>query len=266
MQGSHWKVAAPFAALSLSACFATQNDIRVLQTDLNTVRSEQAASNAALNASLKAQIDRVLLSLGAANDSITAVSNRLTRFRSDMSTSMASIDQQLLAVQELTGQSQQRLQEVRATLEERQSQTPEPAPATGANGNPPAAPTPGPAQLIQAGREQMLQGSNEAARQAFNDLLAKYPKSDLAGDAQFYVAETYAAEGNAAAADSVYTIVSTKYSRSSRAATALYKRGVAAQTADDAATAKKIYAELIKKYPRSDEAALARDRVKALNK
>jgi tol-pal system protein YbgF len=245
-------IVAPLAML-LAGCFATQQDVQVLQGDIRMMRSEQLAADSAR----QRQLDRALSSMRVANDSLAALSTRLTRFRSDVTSSMASVQQQLLQVQELTGQSQRRIQEVRASLEERQSATAAPD-STGA----PA--TPGPNALFQVAREQMMQGSNAAARQAFQDLITKYPKSDVAPDAQFYIAETYAAENNAAAADSVYAQVAAKYAGSPRAATAIYKRGVAAQAAGDSDKARDLFNQLIRKYPRSDEAALARDRVKTI--
>jgi len=264
----------PFVALAagavvLTGCFATQADIRVLQGDLSLIRSEQAQADSAR----KVQLDGVIRTMRSVNDSMAALTTRMTRFRADMTGSMSSVEQQLLAIQELTGQSQRKLQEVRESLESRQeaqasAATVEPAPAPAGKGGkaPPAeAPTPGPNQLFQLGREQLLQGSNSAARSAFQDLLNKYPKSDVAADAQFYIGETYAAEGNTDAADSVYARVASKYAGSPRAATATYKRAVAAATAGNAATARKLFNDVIKKYPNSDEAALARDRVKALD-
>lgn len=243
---------APLAML-LAGCFATQQDVQVLQGDIKTLRSEQAASDSAR----RLQMDRALSSLRLANDSLAAIGNRLTRFRSDVTSSMASVQQQLLQVQELTGQSQRRIQEVRASLEERQSATAPPD----LNG---VAATPGPNALFQVAREQMMQGSNAAARQAFQDLITKYPKADVAPDAQFYIAETYAAENNAAAADSVYAQVAARYAGSPRAATAIYKRAVAAQNSGNGDRARELYNTLVKKYPRSDEAALARDRIKTI--
>ena len=253
-------VAAPVAAVLLSGCFATQQDVRVLQGDISLLRSEQAASDSAR----RVQMDRALVQLRAANDSLSALGTRMLRFRSDVTTSLASVDQQLLQIQELTGQSQRRLQEVRATLEERQGETPATPGAAGTAGAPAAGANPGPNQLFQVGREQMMQGSNAAARQAFTDLVTKYPKSDLAAEAQFYIADTYGAENNQAAADSAYATVVEKYAGSPRAATALYKRAVGAQNAGNADAARDLFNQLIKKYPRSDEAALARDRVKTL--
>ena len=236
-----------------AGCFATQKDVQVLQGDISLLRSERLAADSAR----KVQLDRALSSMRVANDSLVALSTHLTRFRSDMTSSMSSVQQQLLQVQELTGQSQQRIQQIRASLEDRQAATTAPD-STG------APVTPGPNALFQVAREQMMQGSNSAARQAFQDLITKYPKSDVAPDAQFYIAETYAAENNATAADSVYARVASKYAGSPRAATAIYKRAVAAQNAGDGDKARDLYNQLIKKYPRSDEAALARDRVKTI--
>lgn len=245
-------------AVALSGCFATQQDVRVLQGDISLLRTEQAAADSAR----RVQLDRVLHDLRTANDSLRALGSSFVHFRSDVSTNLSSIDQQLLQVQELTGQSQRRLQEVRASLEERQ-QTPPPAAGTAAPAGAADA-TPGPNQLFQIAREQMMQGSNAAARQGFQDLLDKYPKSDLAAEAQFYIAETYAAENNASAADSVYARVAAKYAGSPRAATAIYKRAVAAQNAGRTDDARTLYNQVVKKYPRSDEAALARDRLRTL--
>lgn len=247
-----WMMAAP-AAMLLAGCFATQKDVQVLQGDISLLRTERLSADSA-NAR---QLDRALASMRVANDSLNALSKNLTRFRSDVTSSMSSVQQQLLQVQELTGQSQRRIQEVRASLEERQSATAVPD-STGATL------TPGPNALFQAAREQMMQGSNSAARQAFQDLIAKYPKADVAPDAQFYIAETYAAENNLTAADSVYAEVASKYAGSPRAATAIYKRAAAAQKAGDGDKARDLYNQLIKKYPRSDEAALARDRIKTI--
>lgn len=258
------------AATTVTGCFATQADIRVLQGDLSLVRNEQAAADSAR----KLQLDAIVRTMRQVNDSMAALTTRMTRFRADMTGSVSSVEQQLLAIQELTGQSQRKLQEMRESLESRQEAQASAAldttsPAQNAKGGKEGAPAadapPGPNQLFQLGREQLLQGSNSAARSAFQDLLDKYPKSDVAADAQFYIGETYAAEGNTDAADSVYARVASKYAGSPRAATSIYKRAVAAATAGHDATAKKLFNDLIKKYPHSDEAALAHDRIKALD-
>jgi tol-pal system protein YbgF len=245
-------LAAP-AAMLLAGCFATQKDVQVLQADIAMMRGERLSADSARSR----QLDRALASMRVANDSLVALSAHLTRFRSDMTSSVAAMQQQLLEVQELTGQSQRRIQEVRASLENRQAMMATPD-STGAG------PTPGPNALFQVARGQMMQGSNAAARQAFEDLVKNYPKADIAADAEFYIAETYAAENNTGAADSVYAQVASQYAGSPRAATAIYKRAVFAQSAGNNSKARDLFNQLIKKYPRSDEAVLARDRLKTI--
>lgn len=239
----------PIALLVTGACVATQSDIRVLQTDLSVMRSEAATAQAAR----RDQLDKLIASVQSTNDSIAALSARVSRLRSDLTASVASIDNQLLAIQELTGQSQRKLQELRASLDQRPPTTTETPPGG----------TPGPNQLLELARSQMQNGANSTARTALQDLLTNYPASDVAPDAMFYIAESYAAEGNATAADSVYQIVAAQYPGSPRAATALYKRGVEAQTQGRTSEARALFNELIKKYPRSDEAPLARERLNA---
>ncbi len=237
-----------------TACLASKSDFQSLQTDVRVMRVEQAQSDS-LNRVL---IDRVSQQLRAATDSLGALGDRVARMRGESQAALAGMQQQLLAIQELTGQSEQRLQEVRASLEERSQQI-----AVARGDTAAASGAAGPNQIFQIGRDQLLKGSNASARAAFQDLLSKYPTSSLAADAEFYVGESYAAEGNSAAADSAYARVTTKYPRAPRAATALYKRAVAAQTEGRGRAADQLFQELIRKYPASDEAALARERARA---
>jgi tol-pal system protein YbgF len=186
---------------------------------------------------------------------------------------MRDLHDQLVQLTEATGQSQQRIQEMRAALEQRNRAMPPPPPSplpmdtTGAKSDStqPASDTPGPNELFQIGRDQLARRGYSAARSAFSDLLSRYPDSELAPDAQFYLAEALAGEGQTAAADTAYATVVTKYPSSPRAATAMYKRGVAQQKGGKPATAKRTFNELIRLFPESDEAALARERLRAMS-
>ena len=237
--------------LALAACFATKSDVSILQQDIMLVRSEAAQSDSAR----RLEIQRVLRSMQSLTDSVSAVATRLTRLRADVQGRFAAIEDDTRRLQELAGQSQSRMQELRAAVE---SRTTSPA-APGA-----AAAVPGPNQLYQLGRDQLLRGSTSAARTAFEDLLSRYPEADVAAEAQFYIGETHAAEGNADLADQAYARVASAYPNSPRAATATYKRAVAAEGARRTREARQLYNEVITRFPRSDEAALARDRLRDL--
>lgn len=237
-----------------TACLASKSDFQSLQTDVRVMRIEQAQADS-LNRVL---IDRVAHQLRAVSDSLILLADRVRRNRTESQAAFSGMQQQLLQIQQLTGQSEQRLQEVRASLEEKGQQL-----AVARGDTAAASSAAGPNQIFQIGRDQLLKGSNVAAREAFQDLVTKFPTSSLAADAEFYIAETYAAEGRGPAADSVYARVATRYPRSPRAATAMYKRAVAAQAEGRTLAADQLFQELIRKYPASDEAALARERTRA---
>ena len=103
-----------------------------------------------------------------------------------------------------------------------------------------------------------------AARTALQDLLRQYPNADVAADAQFYVAETFAKEHDTAAADSGYRLVAQRFPASDRAPQALFKHALVLQAQHKVQAARAAYQEVITKYPRSDEAVLAKDRLRAV--
>ena len=249
--------AAPLAALLLGGCLASKSDVLVLQSQLQSMQAASARADTAR----AAQIDRVLAQVQQSNDSVRAVSARLAKLQSTVTTDNYEMGRQILQIQELSGQSQRRLQELRASLEERSQAAA--APVAGAPASPAA---PGPAQLFQGSLDQLRRGSSTVARSGFEELLRTYPESEDAPEAMIYIAETYAAERNQVAADSVYGLVVERYPASPKAATALYKRGVALRAAGRTAQARAAFDRVVKEYPRSDEATLAREQLRSLGR
>ncbi|MDQ2767209.1 MAG: tol-pal system protein YbgF [Gemmatimonadota bacterium] len=277
----------PVALLATGACFATREDVQALHTDMQALRADNARSDSARRVAL----DRVVTSLTVVRDSLGLLSTRVVKMQGDVRGDLYNVGQQLLQIQELTGQSQQRVQELRASLEAKQSdiqssvapQTAPPAmgapsgasttspsttpPRAGATTTPGAASgagTPGPNQLFQISLEQLRRGSPGAARTGLQTLLQQYPTSDLVPDAQFYLGEAYHQEGNAAGADSAYAAVVSGYPTSPRAPTALYKRALGMEEKGNIVGARGLLNDLVSRYPRSDEAALAKERLRTL--
>jgi tol-pal system protein YbgF len=220
-------------------------------------------------------LERVIAQLGRADDTLRTLSARTTKWQGDVSENLYSIGQQLIQVEELTGQSQKQLSVMRASLEAQHATvaTPSsgPVPAIGSPSSPSQPDTarggaggPGPNQLFQLALDQLRRGSTGAARSGLTDLLRQYPNSDVAPDAHLYLAETYAQEGNAAVADSGYQDVSARYPTLPIAATALYRHAGVLSATGKAQAARDAYQDVIRKYPRSDEAVLAKDRLRDL--
>jgi len=260
---------APALALVAGACLATSSDVDQLRASVDQMRTQQVRSDSVR----AAEVGRAQKDLAAVNDSVAALSARVAKMNGDVRGDLYAMGQQLIQIQELTGQSQRRLQELRASMEQRQTETGGPAAPAGtgaaagaaaggaATG---AAATPGPNELFQLSLQQLNRGSYGAAITGLTTLMNKYPTSDLAPDAQFYIAEALAKQGNGDAADSAYALVVAKYPQSARAPTALYKRGMAMEAKGNKTGARAAYDQIVKTYPRSDEAPLARDRLRAL--
>jgi len=250
---------APVAALVLAGCLASKTDIALLQTDLQTMRVESARGDSAR----RAQVDQVLAQLTRANDSVRAISARLAKLQGDVANEHYQMTREIIQLQELSGQSTRRLQELRGALEERAPAASAPPPP-GDSTRPAAAP--GPGQLFQSSLDQLRRGSVSVARGGFEELLRAYPTYEDAPEAMVYIAETYAAERNQVAADSVYGLVVQRYPRSPKAATALYKRAQILRSAGQGAAARAALERIVREYPRSDEAALAREQLRTLGR
>ena len=96
-------------------------------------------------------------------------------------------------------------------------------------------------------------------------MLKTYPTSSHAGDALYFIGQSYSTE-NPDSAAAYYGQVVDGYPTSVRAPSALYNLGLLAERRKDIAKAKDAYQRVVQKYPQSDEAALARDRLKALGR
>ncbi len=277
---------APLGALATGACFATRQDVRLLQTNLAQVQMQSQQADSAR----RVELDRVIAQLAGVDDSLRLLSARTQRWQGDVRGDLYSLGQQLIQIQELTGQSQARLQEIRARLEAQRQMATVPGPAGGVGGGAGGAATgaaggtaagggagtsgssdtsrastqPGPNQLFELALDQLRRGSTGAARAGFQDLLRQYPGSDVAPDAEFYLADTFAREGNNASADSIYQQVVSQYPASPRAATALYRHGLVLEGAGKTQQARATFDQVVQKYPRSDEAILAKDQLREL--
>ena len=263
----------PVLALSaLGGCFATRNDVRVVQTDVASLRMEMVRADAAQAESLKV-VQRLL---HAASDSLTRVSARTVAIQGDVRGESRQIREQLLQIQSLLGQSQVNILRLRQELERAAPMTPPPAavppgtvPPPGGTATPPvdtaaASQGPGPAQLLVNGQDLLRAGSASTARLAFQELLTKFPDSDLAPDAQFFIGESFVRERNPSAADAAYAAVVAKYPDSKRAPTALYKRADVLIGQRNIAQARPLLQQVIDRYPKSVEAELAADRLASL--
>lgn len=252
--------------LGLAAGCALRGDVRKVELQVEALRSELTRADS----TRRADRDSLVRLLAALQAALVAQQTALTQIRGDIRTDLQNVQQQLGTLQELTGQSQQRLSELRSRI----GSTPTPAPVapvdtTGA-ASPPgnAAPVSGGAgadQMYEVSLQQYRRGSFATARLGFREFLRLYPDDDRAADALYYVGESFAPE-NPDSASAVYQAVVRSYPNSPRAPSSLYKLGLLAEQRGNKAAARTFYARVVAGYPRSDEANLARDKLQALGR
>jgi len=256
----------------LAGC-ALKGDVRRVELRVAALKEDLSGAEAAR----KAELDSALALVAALQQALAAQQAYLVQLRGDMRTDLLSVQQQLVTLQELSGQSQQRLTELRSRLEE-QAREPVPAienptsppTAGGGGGGPPVGPSgnpagPGPDRMYDLSLQQYRRGSLGTARLGFREFLRVYPTHGRAADALFYVGETFGEE-NPDSAAAVYQQLVKTYPNSSRAPSALYKLGLLAESRGSKAAARTYYQRVVAGYPRSDEANLARDKLQRLGR
>jgi tol-pal system protein YbgF len=245
----------------LGGCLATQRDIQDLRAQMQRDRGNQ-----------EQLLREVLRRNQALLDSLT---DQNVRLRGDVSTRLVGIERQLVQIQELTGQGQQQLTQLRqqiATREEEARRAREAAAEAARNAPPPSsaaadsaadAPAGGgddanAQQMYDAALGALRRGSVNAARAGFEEFLRAAPGHPRAADAQFNIGEAYAGGRNLERAIEAYGRVVDTYPTSPRAPAALLRIGRIEAGRGNRTQARARFNRIIADYPRSPEAADAR--------
>ncbi|KRT71777.1 MAG: Tol-Pal system YbgF [Candidatus Rokubacteria bacterium CSP1-6] len=182
----------------------------------------------------------------------------------------------------LTARMDELAQRVETLSRQTRAAAPPPAPATPRPApTPPRAPGgPQPADVYQTAYIDFSKGSYPLAIQGFREFLRRFPDSDLANNAQYWVGEAYfsLARGyaNQGQADKVqgaleqavqeFRKVIVNYPRGEKVPTALYKEALALLGLKQPSLAEARLKYLLEHFPQSEEAPLARDRLASLKK
>ncbi len=236
----------------LGAGCATKGDVASLE---QTMASEMQQ--------LRADQERLLAQLiGAAFDSIDATERRAMTGMGESQRQFDELREQLLRLVELTSQNNQLLNELyasRGSVPGGDTPTAVSRPTgSGTVGSDEAS------MFYSAAQQQFGRGAYETARAGFQDFLENYPDHELAPDAQYFLAETYAAANEAETALTEYGRVLELYPDSRRAPTALYKSGMIELESGNVAEARNNFSRVQLGYPNSPEAELAADQLRRL--
>ena len=174
------------------------------------------------------------------------------------------MEQQLVQIQELTGQGAQQIatlrDQVRAREEALRSQVDD------GEGAAPSSSGASAQELYDASLASLRRNSFSTARVGFEELIRSYPRHALAADAQFQIGEAYAGAKDVPRALEAYARVGELYPASPRAASALYRSAVLELERGNRDRARTLFTQVTTAYPRSPEAAQAKDQIAKLRR
>ena len=232
-------------AVAISGC-ATKKDVRTLQMDLASMRAQQD--------SLYREIQRQNLLLA---DSVRGGAELIRTTRAQLSNQIRQLNDVVISLQQLLGQTQQRITELREQAERanQQPQAVQPPPQTSDQSA---------EDLYRTGATRLQEKSVTAARLSFEQFLSQYPQHERAPDAQYGLAETYALEEELAEAVNQFVRVAEAYPTSGRAPEALYRAGQISEERNRRPDARTYYQRVVRSYANSPSARLAQQRLDRL--
>lgn len=249
------------SAMLLAGC-ATKRDIRDLQVEMREIAQRQEQ--------LLTQLDRLHR---ATQDSLRYQSETLFQIRGEFSRRFLDVQDQLVTLQELTGQSQRNLASLRDQIEsQRRTVVQDPFMPTGDDreegdlieGAQAATGTGDATQLYNAAVTAFNRGTLMTARRAFDQFLVNHPTHPLAPDAQYYLADILTQEGELDQALAAFLRIQELHPTAPRVPDALYRAGILYLELDDEAMGRELLERVVNSYPEAAVAANARSRLESL--
>jgi tol-pal system protein YbgF len=118
-----------------------------------------------------------------------------------------------------------------------------------------------PRGLYDAAYQDLTRGNHGLAIMGFQEVIAKFPDSELADNAQYWIGESYYAQKNYKQALQEFKKTLDTYPKGDKVAAALLKSGLCLLQLGDKQGARSTYQKLVERFPQSEEARLARTKL-----
>lgn len=278
---------AAIGVLALAARPAAQNREHQQQAaELRILQEQQQQLTLAID-KLAAQLADAIKALTARMDETSAATRKAF---ADQELTIRNMSGDLSAIRERTQETDTRIRSLRdeidalrtnlANLPSLVGQTPpvdgvDPAAAAPGAPGPVSAAPPGPTpsvvgqspdRMLQSAKSDYYAGQFPLAISGFDALVRAFPRSEAAGEAQFFVGESYYAQNKWPDAIDAYGIVIQTYRNSPLAPDAYRKRGQAYAQNRQLDRAREMWETVIKLFPESDAARLAKQDLERVNR
>jgi len=276
---------------------AVSKEIIQLQEDVSQLLQGQQALRSTIdanNASIRTLLQQSMDSMNALNQQMAALQKNVQEATANSSSKIDTMSTQTQGVSDNLQDVQARMGKVAAQINDMQSTLqsidgrvagggpPAGAPSGGSNGSgaPPSAGGAGDAPagggglsslpvassdtLYQNALRDFTTGKYDLSRQEFGDYVQRYPSTDLASNAQFYLGEISDVQADFKDAIAQYNLVLANYPQSYKLAASLLKKGFAELELGMKATGTKDLREVVRRFPGSDEARRAQAKLREI--
>ncbi len=288
-----WPILGMALLLPLAGC-TSQEDMALLHREITDVqRQVQQLSAATLDKNdlapmerqMKNQTDKIVRSNADLAVQVQRLQEQIEGLKANLQVTTHQLQQisQELAASGAAGRPPRApLPPVTAGEAPAAAGSPQVTPPPAAGGQPAATPssagaaeTPGPAAtpapapttpegLYQNAYQDYLHGTYDLAIQGFEEYLKRYPKTDLADNAQYWIGECYDAEGKEQKALQAFSTVLDSYPTSDKAAAAQLKKGLVYLKMGDQGQGVVNLQYVVYEHPGTKEADLAREKLRSL--
>lgn len=244
--------------VSATGCFFPADRGQLLETRVDTLKAE--------NQKLEAQLKRTEDELTKTTEQLQAALDQLDKASRTTGANIGvKVDSTLQDVAELRGQleaQQHRLAELEAKLAAQPT-----APVVAAEPKKEEVKRPDdPKEYLKLADDTVKGGDVDFGRRLYTELMKKWPKDDVSGDAHFGLGETYFNEKKCREALYEYGKVIQDFPKSKSAPTAYLRSSDCFKDLKMTAEAKVALEELVKQHPKSDAAKTAKTKLAELNK
>ena len=275
----------PVALILFGAC-ATSSDVQSLQSQIRELQDElakvkQTSAGKEEVQSVNQRIADQTQQLLKSNATLIAKVDQIEERGNNTQGSIEQTNYRLDRLAQQMTQSQHDIEDLKAAVARAAAAPPtatiSPAMPTNAPGgatsnsqppmtevNVPASASENPMEVYQAAYRDYQRGNWDLALAGFRDFLARYPESELAPNAEYWIGESLYSQKKYSEAIDQFNRVVDKYPKSDKAPGALLKKGYGYLAMNDRPRAIVQFQYVVHEYPNSRESALAKDRLKQL--
>jgi tol-pal system protein YbgF len=276
-----WRAIAALLLAMVIPAAAANKDMIQLQTQVQALQDQVARLQQSIDMNMGVMKNLIEQSADSVNKMNTAVSDLQQKMQaqaSDTNGRMEQLSGQVQSLHDTVDELKSRLAKVSKQLDNMQqggqnlaagqpgmtAAAGSPGPGAGAEAGSGASQAPPADILYNNALRDYNSGKYDLSSQEFNDYVKYYSNTDLAGNAQFYLADIEYRQGNFEAAVRDYDKVLEQYPGGSKAAAAQLKKGYALLELGQRDAGVRELNSLVARYPRSIEASQARDRLRRL--